>query len=191
MRHLLLLLAVFAPGVFADWSVDSATSHIGFASIKNEIIAENHSFTNVSGSVTDAGAANIQITLASVETMIPIRNERMQTMLFDIAQFPVATVTSQLEMAGFTAMKVGDSTEVPLDMTISMHGVELAKTVPVKVTRSGSAQYEVASLGPILVHASQFAMAEGVEALREIAGLQSIDLMVPVTFNLSLVEAAN
>lgn len=189
MRHLLLLLIFSIPRVYADWLVDESTSHIGFASIKNEIIAENHSFTRVSGAVTDAGAATIVITLASVETLIPIRNERMQSMLFETMQFPVATVTSQLQMSDFLSMSAGGSKEVQVDMKINMHGIDLEKTVPAKVTRSGADSFEVTSLGPILVHASQFALAEGVEALREIAGLQSIDLMVPVTFNLTLVEA--
>ena len=54
----------------------------------------------------------------------------------------------------------------------------------VKVLRSGSNSFDVSSLNPIVIHASQFSLAEGVESLRKVAGLQSIDLMVPVSFDL-------
>jgi hypothetical protein len=60
--------------------------------------------------------------------------------------------------------------------------------VLVKVTRNSDNSYEVTSLGPIVIHASQFALSNGLESLRKVAGLQSIDLMVPVTFALRLVK---
>jgi hypothetical protein len=189
-KTLFWLLCLQLPIASADWTVDPEGSFIGFASVKNDLIAENHSFTRVSGQVTGDGAASIFVELASVETLIPIRNERMQKMLFDVASFPVAEVTSQVNPARFTSLGIGESKMVDLEMLIRLHGTELSKTVPVKVTRSHAQGFEVTSLGPVLVHASQFALADGVEALRKIAGLQSIDLMVPMTFDLHLVQAA-
>lgn len=176
--------------VLADWRVDPENSFVGFASVKNEIIPENHSFTDISGLVSASGEANIVIALASVETIIPIRNERMRTMLFDVATHPNATVTSNLPIGNFTAMTIGDSRQETISLKIDLHGLQLTRGVPVKVTRSGAETYDVTSLGPIMLHASQFALADGVEALRKIAGLQSIELMVPVTFDLRLVKAA-
>jgi hypothetical protein len=38
---------------------------------------------------------------------------------------------------------------------------------------------------PVVVNAPEFKLAEGVEALREIAGLPSISLAVPVSFVLA------
>ena len=63
----------------------------------------------------------------------------------------------------------------------------MKKSVPVKVTKLANDAYDVTSLGPIIIHASQFALSGNVESLRKIAGLQSIELMVPVTFDLRLV----
>ncbi len=193
MRIIILLLVFVAPTFLsqqaaADWVVDASGSYVGFASVKNDVIAENHSFTRVSGTVTDAGKAVIQIELTSVETLIPIRNERMQSMLFDIVKFPVATVTSNLQMPDYVNMSIGDSKSVTVPMMVSIHGAELTRPVLVKVTRSAANSFEVSSLGPIVVSASQLTLADGIEALREIAGLQSIDLMVPVTFDLKLVQ---
>jgi len=174
----------------ADWKVDPAGSYVGFASVKNDLIAENHSFTTISGSVDESGQARIEIDLASVETMIPIRNERMQAMLFNTAEHPLAVVSSEIPVAQLTALSVGDNMTLNIGLDIDLHGMTASKDVPVKVVRSGEDAFEVSNLGPIIVHASQFALADGVEALRKIAGLQSIDLMVPVTFDLRLVASA-
>ncbi len=184
-----LLVLLFSLPAMADWQVDPEHSHIGFASVKNDLIAEIHSFTEVSGTVGLTGEAMIVISLASVETNIPIRNERMQAMLFEVDSHPDATITSSLPMEEFTAMNTGDSLRRSIGLSIDLHGTKLKKDVVVKVTRSGDETFEVTSLGPILVHASQFALADGVEALRKVAGLQSIDLMVPVTFDLRLVKS--
>jgi len=185
----ILTFCLYASSSFADWQVDPEGSHIGFASVKNDLIAENHSFTDLSGSVSSTGEARISVNLASVETLIPLRNERMQTMLFETLQFPSAVVTSQIPVSEFTSLAVGDNKILSIDMVIALHATQLEKSVPVKVTRSSIRSYEVTSLGPVIIHASQFALAGGVEALRKIAGLQSIELMVPVTFDLRFVAA--
>ena len=183
----LLLLAM--PGV-ADWRVDPEGSHVGFASVKNDLIAENHTFTEISGGVSASGQAGIIIALASLETKIPIRNERMQALLFQVTEFPTATVTSTLPVREFTSLATGGSRTQTVTLTIKLHGARITREAMVRVTRSAENAFEVSSLGPILVHASEFALADGVEALRKVAGLQSIDLMVPVTFNLRLVAVA-
>ena len=183
LYFLMTMGSVFA---FAGWEVDPTGSHIGFASVKNDLIAENHTFTEVTGRVSVAGEANIKVTLASVETLIPLRNERMQTMLFNIAKFPQATITSEVPVNELSPMATGESSVLDIELLIDLHGKEIKKSVPVKVTSVGDNGFDVSSLGPIIVHASQFALSDSVDALRKIAGLQSIDLMVPVTFDLRL-----
>jgi polyisoprenoid-binding protein YceI len=183
LYFLMTMGSVFA---FAGWEVDPTGSHIGFASVKNDLIAENHTFTELTGRVSVAGEANIKVTLASVETLIPLRNERMQTMLFNIAKFPQATITSEVPVNELSLMATGESSVLDIELLIDLHGKELKKSVPVKVTSIGDNGFDVSSLGPIIVHASQFALSDSVDALRKIAGLQSIDLMVPVTFDLRL-----
>lgn len=191
MRKLITILALMlAQPLMAEWRVDPENSFVGFASVKNDIIPENHSFKEVSGTVSAAGEASIVIALASVETIIPIRNERMRTILFDVATYPSATITSTLPIENFTGMAEGQSSQQTIKLNIDLRGLQLTRNVPVKVTRSAKDIYDVTSLGPIMIHASQFALADGVEALRKVAGLQSIELMVPVTFDLRLVEAA-
>ena len=190
MKYFIMLVVFFFFFMQAQaaWVVDPAGSYLGFASVKNDLIAENHSFTKVSGTVADSGDVLISVSLASVETLIPIRNERMQEMLFKVGQYPAATITSTIDVPVFTSLRVGEDKVVTIAVQVNLYGNDLSKQVLVKVTRSSESSFEVSSLGPIVIHASQFGLADGVEALRKVAGLQSIDLMVPVTFDLKLVS---
>ena len=191
MKNLLLLVICLMTSahVLAGWVIDPDGSYVGFASVKNDLIAENHSFTNVTGTIEDSGNAKIVIALASVETLIPIRNERMQAILFEVAQYPEVTVTANINLDGFTSLGLGESETDTILLDVNLHGTNLSKNVLVKVIRSSDTSYEITSLGPIVIHASQFALSDGLESLRKVAGLQSIDLMVPVTFALRLVES--
>lgn len=190
MKNLLLLVICLTTSVhvLAGWVIDPEGSYVGFASVKNDLIAENHSFTEITGTIEDSGDANIVIALASVETLIPIRNERMQAILFEVAQYPDVTVTANLDLDEFTSLRLGESRTDTILLGVNLHGTDVSKNVLVKVTRSSNNAYEVTSLGPIVIHASQFALSDGLESLRKVAGLQSIDLMVPVTFDLRLVK---
>ena len=190
MKYVLLLVICLTTSVhvLAGWVIDPEGSYVGFASVKNDLIAENHSFTQITGAIEDSGDANIVIALASVETLIPIRNERMQAILFEVVQYPDVTVTANLDLDEFTSLGLGESKTDTILLGVNLHGTDLSKNVLVKVTRSSNNAYEVTSLGPIIIHASQFALSDGLESLRKIAGLQSIDLMVPVTFDLRLVK---
>ena len=191
MKNLLLLVICLMTSahVLAGWVIDPDGSYVGFASVKNDLNAENHSFTNVTGNIEDSGNAKKVIALASVETLIPIRNERMQAILFEVAQYPEVTVTANLNLDGFTSLGLGESETDTILLDVNLHGTNLSKNVLVKVIRSSDTSYEITSLGPIVIHASQFALSDGLESLRKVAGLQSIDLMVPVTFALRLVES--
>lgn len=190
MKNVLLLVACLtAPvHVLAGWVVDPVGSYVGFASVKNDLIAENHSFTAISGTVEDSGSVNIAIALTSVETLIPIRNERIRSILFEVEEYPEVAVTANLNIDEFALLGLGESKIDTIPIGVNLHGIDLSKNVLVKVTRSSNDSYEVTSLGPIVIHASQFALSDGLESLRKIAGLQSIDLTVPVTFALRLLK---
>ena len=190
MKNLLLLVICLtaSTNALAGWVIDPAGSYVGFASVKNGLIAENHSFKQITGTIGDSGDVDIAVALSSVETLIPIRNKRLQEMLFKVAQYPFLTVTANLNLEEFTSLELGKSKTDTILLGVNLHGTNLSKNVLVKVTRSSNDSYEVTSLGPIVIHASQFALSDGVESLRKVAGLQSIDLMVPVTFDLRWVK---
>ena len=189
IRWLLILpvLALSQP-LQADWWLDESNSHLGFASVKNERVAENHHFTGISGGISDAGRASVIINLASVETLIPIRNERMRDMLFEVGSFPPAVVTAQVNMADYTSLAIGEQHRARVEFSLTLHGINRKASALTGVIRTGEASFVVSSLGPVMVNASDYQLEEGIDALRKVAGLAAIDLMVPITFNLSFIR---
>ena len=168
----------------ADWKLITEESDFAFATIKNSAVAEAHTFERFSGVVTKTGDAMVQVDLASVETQIPIRNERMGTMLFNIGRFPQLSVSSNLDTAMMVKMEEGASVRVDLPAKVTLHGTHADMLLPLVVTRLSAKRFQVVTTKPVIAYASQFGLTEGVEALRVIANLTSIAPAVPVTFSL-------
>lgn len=175
---------IMAASLHADWTVDTASSSVSFVSVKNGSIVEAHHFGKVAGSVSAAGEASVEVTLDSVDTMIPIRDDRMKTMLFETAEFPLATFTASVPVDEIAAMAAGTSRSFDLAGTLGLHGMSTDITVPVTVISAGAGTYQVSSVKPVLLTAGSFGLEGGIEALREIAGLGSITPVVPVMFSL-------
>ena len=166
------------------WSVDAANSRVSFVSVKSGLIGEVHHFTDVSGTVSTDGNAQITIALESVETLLDIRNERMREHLFDTAQFPEAVIRAQIDMAQVLDLPVGQRMSYPLTATVSLHGVEEEIDTDVYVTHLGDKRVEVQTRDPIVIEADLFDLTDGIEKLRELAGLESITPVAPVTFSI-------
>lgn len=168
------------------WALDPTVSHLGFVTTKNQNNVESHSFGTLSGSVTEDGVANLTINLDSVETGIDIRNQRLRELLFNTGATPNATVAIELgdhlgQVLGLSAGEVL-SLEVPADVQIS--GVTRELNTSLRVQNLGGQRFLVSSAQPMIITADQFELANGVEALRSIAGLDSISIAVPVDFAL-------
>jgi polyisoprenoid-binding protein YceI len=184
-RALLMAALVAASGsTWAQWQLDSEKSAVRFISIKNASVAETHSFGSMVGYVNADGAVQLMIDLASVETMIPIRNERMRELLFHTAEFPSARVTANVDPAVLDAVTGGGTVATELVLVLSLHGAERELTVPVLVIGEGDGRLQVLTPAPVLIRAEDFGLAGGVEALRKVAGLESISTAVPVTVHL-------
>ncbi len=182
------LLILAAPLSYAEWTL-SPDSSVKFLSTKNTNITEVHEFTQVSGSVSDKGNAEIAIDLTSVETGIGIRNERMQSMLFNVSDYATATVSADLPETMMLALKNGETATSLLPLTLELHGEKKDIEADVLATAAADGHVIVTTQSPVLVNAGEFKLAKGVEALREVAGLDRITTTVPVTFTLLFTEA--
>lgn len=181
----LTMLVALTPAAFAEsWQLDADASTLGFASVKNGSIAEGHRFTGLSGSVGE-GASELVIDLSSVDTAIPIRDERMREMLFDVAQFPEVVFESDLGSDALEGLDAGESRSVEVSGELAMRDKRVPVTATVLVTRTGEDRVMVSTQRPIVVSADALALSEGIERLRDVAGLESITPSVPVTFTLT------
>ncbi|MBL6823481.1 MAG: YceI family protein [Luminiphilus sp.] len=184
-RVMTLLAALWsiAPA-HADWMVQD-TSQIGFVSIKNNSIGENNAFQRVSGSISEAGMVAVAIDLTSVETGVGIRNERLQTMLFDVASFPSATVKATLSPAQVMALRGGGTVTESVALDVSLYGTTVSKTAELLVSVLDD-DVRVTSTQPIMITAQDFGLESGVAALQKIAGLSAISRSIPITVDLRL-----
>ena len=174
-------LLIVSATASAQWTLSNEASTLSFVTVKADHVAEVHTFDELSGAIGEDGSVSIEIALASVNTLVPIRNERMQSMLFETDLFPRATITSQINRDGLTNMALGSSEEIGLDFTVELHNQSQTYNATVLVSRQ-EAGLVATTLKPIVVNAESFDLVAGVEALREVAGLPSISRAVPVSF---------
>lgn len=179
---------LLAGSAWAEWTLIPDQSRLSFVSTKKEHIAEASTFTHIEGSVGNNGEGELIIDLSSVDTKIPIRDDRMREFLFQTHAFPDAIYKVSIDSLQFgliNKMEVGDQRVVPLQGTLNLHGVSQELTADAIVTRAGPNRMDVASAAPVILRAEDFDLVAGINKLREIAGLSSISYSVPVTFNLS------
>ena len=181
-------IALLAGSAQAQWSLDNSASTLSFVTVKADHVGEVHTFDQLSGSIDDRGNVEIMVELASVNTLIDIRNERMQSMLFETNLFPRAMITGDVDLASFTEMSPGASITAQLEFELDIHGVSNSYNAELIVTRLANGVFASTSK-PIIVTAASHGLVDGVEALREIAGLPSISRSVPVTFNVVFDES--
>ena len=175
---------LFALPAKAEWALDYGASRINFVTTKANAAAEVHTFGIVDGDIKDNGNFAISIDLDSVDTGIPIRDERMRSMLFDTEEYPTATLVGIVDLAAVESLSVGESSDMALEGQLMVHGTRLSVTLDLNVSRLSASRVLVTSRKPVIVNAGQVGLAAGVEKLREVAGLPSISPAVPVTFNL-------
>ena len=133
LRLILSGLLLLPLQVLAEWVLDPAASSLTFASTKNGEITEQHRFTQLAGSVRDNGEARLTINLASVDTRIPIRDERMRDLLFQVTQFPSATFSTRLALAPILELQDESSYSTLISGELDLHGAKIVLEVPVEV----------------------------------------------------------
>jgi polyisoprenoid-binding protein YceI len=180
---LCLSLLMAAVSAQADWILANESSQLNFVSTKANHIAETHTFTKLSGQITDDGAAELVIDLTSVNTGVDIRDQRMQSMLFDVASFPKAQIRTRLDLSAVE--RLSEPTTLIIDAQLSLAGQTAPVEGQVLVVPMDGDRVSITTVAPIIVQASSLALESGIEALREIAGLPSIGYSVPVTFSLT------
>jgi polyisoprenoid-binding protein YceI len=171
-----------ASSAAAHWELDNNSSTLSFVTVKADHVGEVHTFDQLSGDINDDGSVQITIELASVNTLIDIRNERMQNMLFETNLFPQATISGEIDLDAVAEMDAGVSQVISVDFDLAIHGESSSYTADVLVTRTESGVL-ASTVKPIIVMADTHGLVSGVEALREVAGLPSISRAVPVSFN--------
>lgn len=179
---LCLSLLAFSTQGLANHTLNQEKSALNFISIKNEHIAESHTFDRYSGSLSKDGQLNITIDLTSVNTIIPIRNERMQKMLFDVANFSQATLNASVSKDLLT-LAPGETTTSSITAVVTIKGKAVPVTFEVAIVGLKDGGLRASTIKPAVLSTSSFGLDEGVAALQAVAMLNSISKTVPLTFD--------
>ena len=186
LRKSIFVLAMLflSSNALAQWELVNDESTVNYVSIKKINVGEVNSFRELNGSIEDNGKVSVDIDLGSVETNIPIRNERMKTMLFEVTSFSKANISADLDPEALDKMNIGETYKETITFNLSLHGVSKEMATDVRVVKLAKNRILAVSVNPIIVNADQYNLLEGVEKLREVASLPSISTAVPVTFSL-------
>ncbi len=179
---LLISTAVFAQ----EWDVNTAESQLNFVSIKKGTVGEVHQFKQISGEMDASGHFTLHIDLTSVDTHIPIRDQRIKQYLFEVTQFSEATLHAQIDPQWLKDIAEGSNALLQIDAALELHGQRHTIPLSLIVTRLASGQLFVVSAQPVLLNAKDWSLTAGIDKLRALAKLPSISYVVPVTFYLTL-----
>lgn len=178
----------FVSDARAEWKLDEAASSLTFVSVKNNLIGEVHGFGKLTGTV-DASGGRLSVDLNSVQTGIDIRDQRMREMLFETDSFsPDARFITNLTPDAVADLQVGHSLALDISGHLHMHGQQAQINARVQAVRINRQRILLVSSEPVLISAESFGLMQGVSALAEVAGLQAILPVVPVTFRLSFTD---
>jgi polyisoprenoid-binding protein YceI len=175
-----LLLTGASLSAQANWYLDGESSRLSFVSTKNAHISEVNRFLVLHGKVSPKGVAQVEVELESVNSGVPLRDERMRKELFEIQSFPKALITTQIDLRPINDLAPGAQLELRLPVTVTLHGKTREYNAELLATRLDDRRFQVVTLEPLVINAADFDLAPGVENLRKVAGLSAISLSVPV-----------
>jgi len=183
LKNILLTttLVTFSLNASADWVLKNAESSLNVVSIKKLTTGEIHTFSQLKGTVKKTGDVSVAVKLSSIETNIPIRDDRMQQFLFEVVKFPEATVTTRVNYKHIEKMKAGDSMLQKAPLKLSLHGHKLDVMAEMRVTLLSGNKLLVSTVKPVIINASEFALVKGIDKLKELAKLPSISTAIPVS----------
>ncbi len=185
VQFLIFVLIVASAPSMAAWTLNNDASQVSFVSVKAGDAGEVHRFTQITGGLSSNGDATVVIQLASVDTLIPLRDDRMRELLFQTELFPTANLSANIDMAVLNAIEPGESMDMTANLKLDLRNQQVELPAEMIVARLGDDRLMVSSRKPVIVNAASVDLVNGIEALREVANLPSISKAVPVSFVLT------
>src|SRR5690554_4597978 len=159
------------------WQLDTNTSRLTYINSKNNGIEEHNTLRFHSGTIDANRQVNIRIDLNTIDTSIPIRDERMRELFFETDTYPTAEVTANIEN------DLPLMTPYNINFSLHLHGHSQSFQSSV-IIHSGGGEMMITSAEDVTVSAADFGLEPAIEKLREIAMLETIDPQVRVSFKL-------
>ena len=189
-----LCFLVFSQGVIADWVLDDKQSSLNWLSSKlvqksHKAVYEHNRFRNFTARVTAAGAIQLDVDLNSVDTGVPVRDERIRKHVFLTDKYPRASLRGKISLVGITDLAVGETLVESPKITLEMRGVSREITPKISITKLANQGFAIQTIEPVLVDGTAFGMSEGFETLRELVNLFNIPTVIPVSFRMVFLQS--
>jgi len=191
---LLFLFSTYANAQTQDyaarWALNTEKSEVNFISIKKGNIAETHVFNDISGHILN-GKAQFTIKPDSVDSRVPIRNERMREFLFETNVYPTIEINANVGDL-VSSLKPGQSNMMTIPASLSMHGATKEIKLETRLSMINANTIVVSSTQSVLIRAADFDMVDGITKLASLVNNLAIAETVPVNFSLELdMDASN
>ena len=106
----------------AQWSLSSSSAELNFLSTKvltnKQSITETSSFKSLSGTVSDEGELQLTVQLGSVNTQIPIRDQRLRDWVFEVSKYQNADISANIAKEDLAALVVGKPLRIKQDLLL-------------------------------------------------------------------------
>ena len=112
----------------------------------------------------------------------------MKQFVFESDKYASATFNAQLDNAMLKALKAGDMKQLTVDGQLDFHGQKQAISMHVNVIKLTENKISVHTSQPFFIKADAFGVVAGINKLKELAALPSIDYVVPVSFSVTFVR---
>ena len=129
----------------------------------------------------------VSIDLASVETWIDIRNERMVKFVFDDAKV-AATLKTKINPEEINKLKPGGTTTVSVKGTLSFKGKDIKIEADMFVAKLTEKKIMVTTDEMIMLSMEDAGIDDSITKLMELAKLPSITRTAPVTLRFVFVK---
>ncbi len=187
MQLVAVFLLLAATNSYADqWVIDRQSSQLNFITIKQAQFVELNQFNYFKGGLNAKGQFNLTIDLASVDTKVALRDDRIRRFLFQVDKFASASLTANFDKKMIDMLMPGEHISLAVEATLSLHDEQEVMGIDVLIIKLTDTKLVAVSTEPVMVHAADFSLLNGIEKLRTLVQLNSITHTVPVTFYLVL-----
>ncbi|WP_067519866.1 YceI family protein [Endozoicomonas ascidiicola] len=185
-RSLLCLLPLlFITSAHAQWQLEKKQSKFYFTFIKASSVGTVGRFESFDAQVSkEDGKASLTIDLASLNTDIEKRDNRLRNVFFNVTKNPTANVEIHLGQNIFQRLSVGHSENERVSAKVTLNGKTRRLRENVNVTMLDQDTVLVTNTKPVLLNVEDFGLLSGIQALIDLAGVKSISTSVPITFKL-------
>ena len=108
----------------------------------------------------------------------------MREIVFQVANFPSATISLDVDEEALSSMSAGVSTTGSYTAQVALHGVTADVMADLQITKLEDDSVLVQVARPLIVAAATFGLQAGVDELQKVASLPSITPGVVIDFTL-------